>query len=203
MINSRKQKAMATKKRLLAAAEEVFLKYGFQKTKISQICHVANTAHGTAYVYFENKEDFLVELIKDIVDQFYEVATIPFHPSTENEAYELILHQVSQYLLLALKNKNRMRILKEGIGTSKRIECTWQGIREQFIERITIDIRYAQQQSLANPNLIPALVARSWYYTNEMFMWDLVSNNISYDKDDIIKHMTIIYTNGLYTQPHH
>lgn len=199
MINNRKQQAMETKKKLLYAARDVFFENGFQKSTIRQINQKAKTGHGTAYVYFKNKEDFLIELMKETMESFYQIASIPFRPLSQSEAHKLIAHQVQQFLSLALEKKQIMKIFKEAIGTSSIVESNWQSIRNQFIESITRDIIYAQKQSLANQNLNPSITARSWFYMNEMFMWELVDDQCTDDIEEIIKHMTTLYTNGLYT----
>jgi hypothetical protein len=61
-----------------------------------------------------------------------------------------------------------------------------------------VDIRYAQAQKLAKQHLDPLLTARGWFYSNEMFMWELVMNDGKYKMDDIIENLTSMYTGGLY-----
>ncbi|HZH60541.1 MAG TPA: TetR/AcrR family transcriptional regulator [Metabacillus sp.] len=190
---------METKRKLLKAAEEVFFENGFQKTTIQQIIKVAETGYGTAYVYFKNKEEFLVEMIHETMEEFYQVASLPFTPSSQKEAEQLIAHQVKLFLSLGLKNRKLMKIIKEAIGVSEIIEKKWQSIRDRFIVSITNDIIYAQSLALANQELLPSIVARSWFYTNEMFMWELIHSDDEKEIDHLVKHMTVLYTRGLYT----
>lgn len=200
MAKSRQQQAIETKNRLLKAAELVFLENGFQNTTIRLINNKAETGHGTAYVYFKNKEDFLIKIMEDTMEQFKKIASIPFYPATVNEAYELVSNQVKLFLSLAVKKKELMKVFKEAIGISKEIEARWQDIRDQFTASITKDIVYAQEYELADPNLSPSLVARLWFYTNEMFMWEVIHESSSNEIEDIIKHMTTIYMKGLYSR---
>ncbi|UOE93098.1 TetR/AcrR family transcriptional regulator [Alkalihalobacillus sp. LMS39] len=193
----RQLQAIETKQKLVKAAKEVFFEQGFQKSTIQQIIKQAETGYGTAYVYFKNKDDFLVEIMQETMEQFYKVATMPFTPSSKAEAEQLIGNQVKLFLTLALENKDLMKLLKEAIGVSPEVEEHWLTIRNRFIENITKDIQYAQDKALANAELLPSIVARSWFYTNEMFMWELVSGNTQ-NIDDIVSHMTILYTRGLY-----
>lgn len=198
LTTKRQKQAMETKKKLIEAAEKVFFEQGFQKSTIQHIIKVAETGYGTAYVYFKNKDDFLVEIMQETMEEFYQVATRPFKPSTQLEAEQLISNQVKLFLSLALKNRELMKIMKEAIGISKVVQDKWQTIRDRFISSITNDISYAQSQSLANNKLVPSIVARSWFYTNEMFMWELVENGSS-NLDELVRHMTILYTRGLYS----
>ncbi|WP_332632635.1 TetR/AcrR family transcriptional regulator [Halalkalibacter flavus] len=198
LTTKRQKQAMETKRKLVKAAEEVFFEQGFQKSTIQQIIKVAETGYGTAYVYFKNKDDFLVEIMQETMEEFYQVAALPFKPSTQLEAEQLIANQVKLFLSLALKNKELMKIMKEAIGISEIVQDKWQTIRDRFISSITNDILFAQSQSLANKELVPSIVARSWFYTNEMFMWELVESD-NPNLDELVLHMTILYTRGLYT----
>lgn len=197
-LPARQQQALKTRHKLLQAGKEVFLENGFQKATISQVIKKANTGYGTAYVYFKNKDELFITLMEDLMNQFYEVAEIPFKPQAKEEAYENIKKQVRLFLRLALDERDMMKVVKEAIGVSPEIEEKWYGIRERFIERISVDIRYAQAQKLAKEQLDPALTARGWFYSNEMFMWELVMNEEKYQMDDVIVNLTRMYTGGLY-----
>jgi AcrR family transcriptional regulator len=197
-LSPRKQQALQTKNRILKAAKETFLENGFQKTTIAQIIKKANTGYGTAYVYFKNKDELFMILMEDLMDQFYEVAELDFKPTTKEAAFVLIQKQVRLFLSLAIEERNMMRIVKEAIGVSPEIDHKWHMIRERFIQRISVDIQYSQAHSLAYPQLDPSLVARGWFFSNEMYMWELVSNETPYSMEDIIYNLTSIYTGGLY-----
>ncbi len=197
-LPARQQQALKTRSRLLKAGKEVFLENGFQKTTISQIIKKAKTGYGTAYVYFKNKDELFITLMEDLMNQFYEVAEMPFTPKSKDEAYENIKKQVRLFLQLALDERDMMRVVKEAIGVSPEIDHKWYRIRERFIERISVDIRYAQAQKLAKQHLDPSLTARGWFYSNEMFMWELVLNEDKYKMEDIIVNLTSMYTGGLY-----
>ncbi|WP_394582499.1 TetR/AcrR family transcriptional regulator [Cytobacillus firmus] len=197
-LPARQQQALKTRQKLLQAGKEVFLENGFQKATISQVIKKAKTGYGTAYVYFKNKDELFITIMEDLMNQFYEVAEMPFKPQAKEEAYENIMKQVRLFLQLALDERDMMKVVKEAIGISPEIEEKWYGIRERFIERISVDIRYAQAQKLAKENLDPALTARGWFYSNEMFMWELVMNQEKYQIDDVIVNLTRMYTGGLY-----
>lgn len=197
-LPARQQQALKTRQKLLQAGKEVFLEKGFQKATISQVIKKAKTGYGTAYVYFKNKDELFITLMEDLMNQFYEVAEMPFKPQAKEEAYENIKKQVRLFLQLAMDERDMMKFVKEAIGVSPEIEEKWYGIRERFIERISVDIRYAQAQRLAKENLDPALTARGWFYSNEMFMWELVMNQEKYQINDVIVNLTRMYTGGLY-----
>ncbi len=197
-LSSRERQAIQTRKKLLNAGRDIFLENGFQKATISQIIKKANTGYGTAYVYFKNKDDLFIILMEELMGQFYEVAERQFEPKTEREARQMINEQVRSFLNLAIEEGAMMRVVKEAVGISPIVEQRWNSIRERFIERISVDIRYSQANGLAKPSFSPGLVARGWFYANEMFMWDCVKGENHFLMDEIIDNLTNLYTSGLY-----
>ncbi|MDV2685774.1 TetR/AcrR family transcriptional regulator [Alkalihalophilus lindianensis] len=195
---TREEKATQTRARLLQCAEELFIEQGFVKTTISQIIKRAGLGYGTAYVYFKNKDELFVELLDELMGQFYDVAERSFVPKSVIEAAECIKEQVGMFLTLAQKEHQLMRVLKEARGASIVIDQRWSEIREQFIHRISVDISYAQSNGLASRHLDPELIARGWFYANEMFMWECVTGECRYSIAQLREQLTDIYMNGLY-----
>jgi len=56
---------------ILEAAIRVFARYGFHEAKISMIATEAGVSAGSVYVYYENKEDQLLEIFRQIWDKLY------------------------------------------------------------------------------------------------------------------------------------
>lgn len=50
---------------ILEAALKVFAEYGFHGSQVSKIAKEADVADGTIYLYFKNKEDLLITLIRE------------------------------------------------------------------------------------------------------------------------------------------
>jgi AcrR family transcriptional regulator len=54
-----------TRRRLLAAGEEVFGRRGFQFASIAEITQAAGVAQGTFYLYFDNKRDLMCAVVEE------------------------------------------------------------------------------------------------------------------------------------------
>ncbi|MGX8237898.1 TetR/AcrR family transcriptional regulator [Exiguobacterium undae] len=199
-IDKRHLRTIRTREKLLVAAREVFLENDFQTTTISQIIKRAGVGYGTAYVHFEGKDELLIVLIETVMDQFYQVAEQPFEPRTAEEAREQIEQQATAFLQLAEQERELLRIVEQAIGVSYAIRTKWKQIRERFIERISRDIRYAQATGLARSDLNPTLVARGWFFANEMYLFEVIREETTTTIDEIAKTLTAVYTTGLY--PH-
>lgn len=191
-------RATLTRQKLLEAAREVFLEEGFQKATITQMIKKANVGYGTAYVHFNGKEDLLIVLMENVMEQFYDIAETSFLPHSKENAEILIKKQVTAFLKLAENERDLMQVFEQAIGLSSIISDKWKTIREKFISGISQDIAYAQQRGLAKQDLNNNLIARAWFYTNEMYLWEIVRNEQQSTIDEIAANITSLYTTGLY-----
>ena len=71
-----KDKARTTKHVILVAALELFMKNGFMKTPVREICLKAGVAKGTFYLYFEAKEHILISLLNLLYVELYELIKV-------------------------------------------------------------------------------------------------------------------------------
>ncbi|ACB59669.1 AcrR family transcriptional regulator [Exiguobacterium sp. PvP048] len=197
-VDKRHLRTVRTREKLLVAARHVFLENDFQTTTISQIIKRAGVGYGTAYVHFEGKDELLIVLMEDVMDRFHQVAEQPFEPGTAEEAQKQIEQQAMAFLQLAEQEREMLRVVEQAIGISYVIRTKWKQIRERFIERISCDIRYAQRTGLARPDLNPALVARGWFFANEMYLFEVVREETTASIEEIAKTLTAVYTTGLY-----
>jgi AcrR family transcriptional regulator len=60
------RRGMATRKRLLEAAEHIFGELGYHDASIVKITETAGVAQGTFYLYFGGKKDVFDELVRDL-----------------------------------------------------------------------------------------------------------------------------------------
>jgi len=58
-----------TRKRLIEAGKKVIYEKGFHGARVSDITGAAGLAHGTFYLYFRTKEDFLLELMRSVREE--------------------------------------------------------------------------------------------------------------------------------------
>ncbi|WP_243014274.1 TetR/AcrR family transcriptional regulator [Brevibacillus borstelensis] len=199
VTDGRHLRSLHTRHKLLEAAKEVFREEGFHKATISQIIKRAKTGYGTAYVHFTGKDDLLIVLMEDVMTAFYSIAELPFTPASRAEAEELILYQTTAFLRMAESERKMLQVFGEAIGVSASASQKWAEIRERFINRIAQDIAYSQQNGLARTGLDPELVGRGWFYSHEMYLWEIVRGEHQAQLDEIAKTLAAIYTGGLYS----
>ncbi|MGE7024029.1 TetR/AcrR family transcriptional regulator [Solibacillus cecembensis] len=203
ITDGRSLRSIMTRQKLLDAARELFYEVGFEKTTISQIIKRAKTGYGTAYVHFKGKDDILIMLMENVMQEFLEMAETPFFPTTKDEAKQLILKQVFAFLNMAKSNEKIMKVFSDAIGLSQSVNSKWKEIRQANIHFITKDITYAQNIGLARTDLKAELVAKSWFYTNENYQWDIIQNVTTSPLEDIAWTITTMYVDGLYLDLEH
>ncbi len=77
-----------TLRRLLDAGVEVFEARGYHAARVDDIVKLAETSHGTFYLYFANKEDLFSALMHEVADQMQALAEDlgPLRPGEKGRA---------------------------------------------------------------------------------------------------------------------
>lgn len=198
-LDGRLQRSLKTKEKLLKAAEKVFLKHGYQNATIKEINKEANIGHGTFYVHFpEGKDEVLTYLMNNVMKEFYAITDIEFTPQTKENAFEVIREQVFHFISLAEKYKKILFVFYEGIGSSPLLKEKWEDILNKFNHRISLDIRYSQEQNLAKKQINPEIASRILLFSGERFLWEIVTDRNKLPISEIADNITNVYMFGLY-----
>ena len=64
-------------RKLLDAGAQVFANRGYYAARVDDIVKLANTSHGTFYLYFSNKEDLFRALALDVAEQMMQARRGP------------------------------------------------------------------------------------------------------------------------------
>jgi AcrR family transcriptional regulator len=139
--NKRKLQAAATRERMLQAAREVFEAKGYRGTTVGAITSAADTAHGTFYLYFENKDDAFTQVMKAIGDEMLEAQ----RASAATDRWEGIEGVLRGFVAVFVQHPGLWRALLEGMLSTESIERMWLAIRAQFIERLARGLEREQE----------------------------------------------------------
>jgi AcrR family transcriptional regulator len=129
----RQQQAAATQEQLLAAARDVFGERGYEATTVGAITTRANTAHGTFYLYFRNKQDAFAAVMASVTDELYRDAELVVPGTEPRAAIEASIHA---FLDGFVRHRKLWRSLLEGSFTTPEIEEVWLTLRRRFVDRI-------------------------------------------------------------------
>jgi AcrR family transcriptional regulator len=128
----RRMQAEATRGQLMASARVVFADRGYQGATVKAITQGADTAHGTFYLYFKNKEQAFVEVITEVLDELYLHSISPlvdgqvdWHPDRPRE-------RIAGFLGVAARQGRLWRAILEGALASPQVEAHWMLQRRAF-----------------------------------------------------------------------
>jgi AcrR family transcriptional regulator len=140
---SRQEQAAATRRQLLDAAGAVFEERGYKATTVGAITDRANTAHGTFYLYFRNKEDAFCQVIESvIVDELAGNVVVPLDDAPQPAMEE----GIRAFLGVYEKHTGLWRALLEGMLQSPRVQQMWLDLRRDIVVRLS-DTFAAQQRA--------------------------------------------------------
>ena len=131
--SKRAAQAEATRELLLATARDVFSERGYHNTSVGAITAAANTAHGTFYLYFRNKEDIFANVVQGVVLDMYDHMA-PVSPDTRGP--EIVRRLMRSMLQNYVAHAGIWRCLLEAVFTSPAIEALWRELRAGFISQM-------------------------------------------------------------------
>jgi AcrR family transcriptional regulator len=132
--NLRHEQAAATQRHLLAAACDVFEDKGYKGTTVGAITERADTAHGTFYLYFRNKEDAFCRVVETVIAEELVVKDIvPLGPEARTAVEEGLRTFVGVYR----RHTGLWRALLEGMLQSARVRQMWVERRRELVDRLS------------------------------------------------------------------
>ena len=141
--NARQAQAATTRRHLLDAAVAVFEDRGYKAATVGAITDRANTAHGTFYLYFRNKEDAFCQVIESVIVEELSVKVIVPLDDAPRPAME---EGIRAFIAAYHQHEGLWRALLEGMLQSSRVEQMWLDLRRAMVMRLS-DTFAAQQRS--------------------------------------------------------
>lgn len=123
-----------SKELIIRAGKQEFLKYGYKGASLRNICKQAGVTTGAFYFQFENKEQFLDEILRPVITYFS--AMVQKSTMEEFEGESSSADGDEQMLEMLWNYKEECQILLEGTaGTAyeKVFEELQEGLRQGFL----------------------------------------------------------------------
>lgn len=184
---------------ILEAAIQIFAKYGFHQSKMTQISEQANVATGSIYLYFPNKKEILLRIFEILWNSFFEsfdsvtsndklspaekldaMVDLLFDRFIENPPLAIVFVNEQNHLLFDDKNpftENYQRFLDRGV------ELVSQGIeRKDFWAEVDLTIfKYFIFGAVRN-------LLHLWAQNPEKYNLHTIRQNVKY----LMKHGLVI-----------
>jgi AcrR family transcriptional regulator len=130
--NKRQLQAAATRERMLNAARVVFEERGYRAATVGAITAAADTAHGTFYLYFKNKDDAFPQVMAAVGAELGAAR----RAASGSDRWTDIESALRGFLDVFVQHPGLWRALLEGMLLSPSIEQMWLDSRAEFVERL-------------------------------------------------------------------
>lgn len=149
--NQRQQQKLATRKRILETAKQLFIEQGFESTSTRAIAKAAGVAVGTLFVHYPDKTALLIDALFNDIDQVFNraIETMP-----TSGIVDQLSHLASSRLDYYLHNQELGRIalqhmLLQPVGASPQ--------REQRAEQLVALAQQLVEKAIEKGELSPAI----------------------------------------------
>jgi AcrR family transcriptional regulator len=163
---SRQRQADATRRQLLAAAGDIFESAGYQATTVRAITARASTAHGTFYLYFQNKEDVFCRVMETVIVDELEVGTHTFLEAGPDR--DRLADAVRRFSGAYARHIGLWRALLEGMLQSRVVKDLWLELRRRTVVQLADQMRSLHGQGLVR-SLDPLSTAHAMTAMTEWF----------------------------------
>ncbi len=185
------------RRRILDAAVTVFAQNGFYNAKVSQIAKEAGVADGTIYLYFKNKEDILIQVFIDSMDEILR---------RQEEALALVdddpVTRLRTFTRVHFESVAESRALAEVITVELRQSSKFMRNTDMkpfgrylgIIRRIVDD---GTRSGIFAPGLDSRIIARAIFGAIDELALEWAMGNRGSSLEDACAHVTDLFISGL------
>jgi TetR/AcrR family transcriptional repressor of nem operon len=128
-----KQKGDRTRQRLKIATAKVLERDGYHALRVADISATAKLAEGSFYVYFEDKTDAALTVLRELLEDFM---TLGIVPSAERDPFGAIQAANRRWIAVCRANAGLMRCILQLGDEDKKLAQLAQRINRVWFERI-------------------------------------------------------------------
>jgi AcrR family transcriptional regulator len=191
------RKGERTRKDLMVACAELLASEPFDRLTVSGLCKAAGVAHGTFYVYFDNLNTILAEVLGLFVDY---VQILIRSAARQGEAP--VRDTTAAYYALFKANAGLMKCLIMGIDAFPEARATFQRLNNDWAEIVVRSLKRQSQAGFSNEDEMMrrayALGGMVDQYLTALFVTeDPWIASISQDPEAVIATLTDIWMKGM------
>ncbi len=173
----------AKKRRILDAAARVFARKGFYNTRISEIAEAAGVADGTIYIYFEGKDELLINIFEEqmefIIKRFREKLATTHDPEERMKVF------VEEHFKLAEEFPDHAGVITIELRQSNKFMKEYRNEKfKEYLSLIEDIIEYGKLRGRIPKDLNTVFTARAVFgLLDELtLMWSLAKSRPSIDE---------------------
>jgi AcrR family transcriptional regulator len=187
----------STRRQLLVAARDAFEALGYRATTVAEIVSRAQTARGTFYLYFRNKDEVFAEVLAQSCEELLAETGRPYPQHDRSAAVEAATRD---YLRAFARRRGVWRAMLEAFGGPSEVERQWLELRERFVDRIARDLVRGRDSGQVREDLDPVVAAEAlaamteWLACIEFVVRDQPDDGERYER--MVKTLTGIWVLG-------
>jgi AcrR family transcriptional regulator len=180
-----------TLRKLLDAGMIVFEERGYHAARVDDIVKVANTSHGTFYLYFANKEDLFSALVADVAEEMTSLSASLGPVSTGRKGFEELRSWLGRFFDLYLGYAPVIRAWTDAQSDAGSFGA---GVLHRFGHELAERIREADPSAAIDPDVASlAMVAMI-----ERFSYYVIAGAVKVEREQMLDTLAAMLHVGLF-----
>jgi len=190
-----RQKSDDKRRRILQAAAKVFAQRGYHASRVSAIARGADVADGTIYLYFRNKEDILVSLFDEVMDEHLQQARQELAAVTGAPAR---LRAIARHHLRVLGANRDLAVvfqveLRQSTQFMERFTASW---LQDYFGLVGDVIEDGKKDGTLRPDLPRKLATKAFFGALDELVTSWVIGGKDYDLSRLAAPMVDLFLHG-------
>jgi TetR/AcrR family fatty acid metabolism transcriptional regulator len=184
-------------RKIIAAATKIFSQKGFFKAKVSEIAKEAGIADGTVYIYFKHKDDILISLfeekMQEVLDNMKEQINQETDPLKKIERFALV------HLQLIEDHQDIAEIIQVELRQSSMFMKNYRNTKFlEYLNLISTIIQEGKEKGVIREDIMPGIAKRAFFGAlDEMSRFWVLSKKPKYDIQTASKQITNFFIHGI------
>jgi len=184
-------------RKIIAAATKIFSQKGFFKAKVSEIAREAGIADGTVYIYFKHKDDILISLfeekMQEVLDNMKGQIDQETDPLKKIERFALV------HLQLIEDHKDIAEIIQVELRQSSMFMKNYHNTKFlEYLNIISSIIQEGKEKGVIREDVMPGIAKRAFFGAlDEMSRFWVLSKKPKYDIQTASRQITNFFIHGI------
>jgi AcrR family transcriptional regulator len=180
-------------RKLLDAGAQVFAQRGYHAARVDDIVKLADTSHGTFYLYFSNKEDLFRALALDVAERMMHLAEDLPEIVPGPEGYAELRAWLDRFSEIYDDYGPVIRAWTEAETGTSEFGRLGNDVLGEFTRVVADRIRMAGAEGISAPVAALAVVAMV-----ERFNYYVLSHSVKVGRDDMLDTLALVIHRGVF-----
>jgi TetR/AcrR family transcriptional regulator, fatty acid metabolism regulator protein len=196
-VESLKSKKPEKYRGILEAAVHVFARKGFYHARVSEIAREAGVADGTIYLYFQNKDDILIRLFEEGMNEV--IRNVRAEVDKQHNPLEKIRAFARAHLALIERNKDMAEIIQVELRQSSKFMKEYRNEKfYEYLDIISEIVREGQELNVIRQDVLPGVMKRAFFGAlDEMSRFWVLSSRKKYNIDTAADQISEFFIKGI------